>query len=115
LNPYTSSRGLTGIPLLDGVRPIAQEGLFSKEKMDVYPNPATNNVMLSFVPANRGISKMTLLTVDGKRVMEVNYGVSEAGKNYVKNIDVSKLVGGVYMIQLNTGDKTTIKKIIINR
>ncbi len=116
--PSSSSavnRVITSIPSLGAVRSITQEGLFSKEKMDVYPNPATNNVVLSFVPANTGISKIALLTIDGKRVMEINNGISEAGKKYIKNIDVSKLVRGVYMIQLNTGDKTTIKKVIITR
>ena len=116
--PSSSSavnRVITSTASLGAVRSITQEYLFSKEKMDVYPNPATNNVRLSFVPANTGISKITLLTIDGKRVMEINNGVSEAGKKYVKNIDVSKLVRGVYMIQLNTGDKTTIKKVIIAR
>ena len=116
--PSSSSavnRAITSTPSQEAVRSITQEDLFSKEKMDVYPNPATSNVVLSFVPANTGISKITLLTIDGKRVMEINNGISEAGKKYIKNIDVSKLVRGVYMIQLNTGDKTTIKKVIITR
>ncbi len=87
----------------------------SAEIMDVYPNPASDNLRLSVVPANTGRSKITLLTIDGKRVMEINNGITEAGKNYVKNIDVSKLVAGVYMIQLTTGYKITIKKLIITR
>ncbi len=84
-------------------------------RMDVYPNPASDNVRLSVVPANTGRSKITVLTIDGKRMIEINNGVTEAGKNYVKNIDVSKLVSGVYMIQLTSGYKTTIKKVIIAR
>jgi len=94
---------------------IIREVLISKDKMDVNPNPASNNVRLSFVPATTGIAKITLLTIDGKRVIEINNGVSEAGKNYVRNIDVSNLVAGVYIIQLNTGYKITIKKVIITR
>lgn len=90
-------------------------GEVSKEIMDIYPDPATDNVRLSVVPATTGRSKITLLNIDGKRVLEINNGVTEAGSNYVKNIDVSKLASGVYIIQLVTGYKTTIKKVIITR
>ena len=106
------SRATTSTASLEA---IIRKGQIRKDKMDVYPNPANNNVRLSFVPGNTGVSKITLLTIDGKRIMEINNGVSEAGKNYVKNIDVSKLVSGVYMIQLNTGYKVTIKKVVITR
>jgi len=90
-------------------------GTVSKEIMDVYPNPATNNLRLSVVPAITGRSKITLLTIDGKMLLQINNGVTEAGRNYIKNIDVSKLASGMYIIQLVTGYKTTIKKVIITR
>ena len=90
-------------------------GAVNKEIMDVYPNPSTDNIRLSVVPAITGRSKITLLTIDGKTVLEINNGVTEAGRNYVKNIDVSKLPSGMYIIQLITGYKTTIKKVIITR
>ena len=84
-------------------------------EINIYPNPASANFTLVYVPKQTGTSSISILTVDGKKVMEFNNGIWEAGKKYLKNIDVSKLVRGLYLVQLNTGDKTTVGKIVINR
>ena len=47
--------------------------------------------------------------------METSNGVREAGKKYVKRIDVSRLIKGVYIIQLIGTDKIITKKIIVSR
>jgi hypothetical protein len=84
-------------------------------EVQITPNPATNYIMLSFVPADTGNSDIVLFNIEGRKVFETNNGICEANKRYVKNIDVSKLVSGVYVVQLRSADKITIKKIIINR
>jgi hypothetical protein len=71
--------------------------------------------MLSFVPARTGSSEIVLFTIGGKKVLETNNGICEAGVKYQKKIDVSKLISGVYVVQLRSKDKITIKKIIISR
>jgi hypothetical protein len=96
-------------------RPVIQEARISEARMEVYPNPASTNIKLSFVPGSNGASKITLLTIDEQKVMEINNGILEAGKKYVKSIDISKFVSGVYLIQLTEGGRTTIKKVIITR
>ena len=87
----------------------------SEDKVRIIPNPATNYVNLSFVPASTGSFKIALFTIDGKKVFETNNGICEAGIKYLKKIDVSKLKSGVYMVQLKSTDKIIIKKIIIGR
>jgi hypothetical protein len=84
-------------------------------EINIYPNPASANFTLVYVPEQTGASSISILTVDGKKVMEFNNGIWEAGKKYIKNIDVSKLVRGLYLVQLNSGNKTTVGKIVINR
>src|SRR5688572_4537070 len=79
------------------------------------PNPASDNLTLAFVPGATGVSKITILTIEGKKLLEINNGVAEAGKRYTKKIDVSKLKNGIYLVQLSGGDKVTSKKIIIAR
>jgi len=86
-----------------------------QEEFRAVPNPATNYINLSFVPATRGSSKIEVVTIDGKKVLEINNGVCEAGIKYTKKIDVSKLVSGLYLVQLKTNDKIINKKIIIGR
>ncbi|MDN3654626.1 MBG domain-containing protein [Ferruginibacter paludis] len=83
--------------------------------LSIFPNPASADFTLVYVPAQTGASSISILTADGKQVMEFNNGVWEAGKKYVKNIDVSRLVRGLYLVQLKTGNNTTVKKIVINR
>jgi hypothetical protein len=87
----------------------------SDGEVQIIPNPATNYVMLSFVPARTGNSEIILFNIDGKKVFETNNGICEAGIKYLKKIDVSKLISGVYVVQLRSKDKITNKKIIINR
>jgi hypothetical protein len=83
--------------------------------IELYPNPATNSLTVSFVPAITGNSKIALLTIDGKKILEINNGIAKSGKKYYKKIDVTKLVSGVYLVQLTNNNKLTIKKIIITR
>ena len=87
----------------------------SAGEVQIMPNPATDYITLSFVPARTGSSDIVLFNIDGRKVFENNIGICEADKRYVKNIDVSKLVSGVYIVQLRSAGKTTVKKIIITR
>lgn len=86
-----------------------------KGDIQVFPNPASAYITLSYIPVSTGSSAIALFTIDGKKVMETSNGVREAGKKYVKRIDVSRLIKGVYIIQLIGTDKIITKKIIVSR
>lgn len=81
----------------------------------IIPNPASDHITLSFVPAFTGRSKVILFTIEGKKVFESDYGVCEADRSYQKNIDVSRFINGIYMVQLWNADKIITKKIIVSR
>jgi hypothetical protein len=83
--------------------------------MQLIPNPASNYVTLSFVPDRTGNSKVVLYTFDGRKVFETNFGNTEAAVRYQKTVDVSKLVNGIYLLQLWNEGKVTTSKIIISR
>jgi hypothetical protein len=85
-----------------------------KGMVNIYPNPATNHLLVSFVPEQSGNSKIMVYTIDGRKVVEINNGRTDSGMLYLKSLDVSKLTRGVYMLQLWSGNKVTIKKIIID-
>jgi len=99
-------------PITRVVNQTAEEKL--KGIVHIYPNPATNHIMVSFVPEQAGNSKIMVYTIDGRKVLETNNGRTDAGMLYLKSLDVSKLTRGVYMLQLWSGNKVTIKKMIIN-
>jgi hypothetical protein len=79
----------------------------------IHPNPASDLLNLSFVPSQTGISKLEMFTINGAKVFEADYGVCEAGNRYLKKINVSKLVNGIYLVRLSNAGTVTNKKIVI--
>ena len=72
------------------------------------PNPATNDVQLGneMLPAT---NMLKVIDLQGKEVMSLE-NVQAA-----QHIDVSQLVGGTYLVQIKSGDKTVSKKIVISK
>ncbi|MEO8412677.1 MAG: MBG domain-containing protein [Ginsengibacter sp.] len=83
--------------------------------VQIVPNPASSYITISFVPARTGYSKIALYSIDEKMVYESENGLHQAGKHYIKNIDVSKYSSGIYLVQVSGGDKTMSNKVIISR
>ena len=81
----------------------------------MYPNPASSLINIAFVPEVKGNSRIVLYTMDGKKAVEINNGIAEAGKSYLRTIDVGKLSRGVYFVQLWSGNKLRVGKFVINR
>ena len=117
--PISSSSAINRvITSSSSVQPAARQDvqdIAAKGDIQVFPNPASAYITLSYIPASTGNSAITLFTIDGKKVMEIDNGVREAGKKYVKRIDVGSLVRGVYVIHLIGTDKIVTKKIIVSR
>jgi hypothetical protein len=113
-DPSYVSRGIIGS---SSSRPAAVQDARATESkgIQVYPNPASETLTVSYTPTQTGNSKISIFTIDGKNVLEVNNGVWQAGKQYVKSIDVSRLLRGVYMIQVTEKDAVTNKRIILGR
>ena len=79
----------------------------------INPNPASGSISVSFVPVRTGASKIEIFTINGSKVFEKDYGVCEQGNRYIRQLDVSKLVNGVYLVRVWNGGKATNKKIVI--
>ena len=110
------SRSINNAPLVIALKPALTEvNVINSDEIKIYPNPASNFIQLSFVAGGNGSTEITLSTIDGKKVYGNDFGVCEKGKMYNRQIDVSKLTRGVYILQLITNNKITIKKVIINR
>ena len=103
-----SSRPVTSTMMLE-------ETQLSVKEFQLMPNPASDNITLSFVPSATGTSILTVYTIDGRKVIEFNNSVTEAGKQYTRKIDVSKFKNGVYLMRLQSADKVTVRKFIIAR
>jgi hypothetical protein len=80
----------------------------------IYPNPARNSAKILFSlsePHTIGFSVHDLL---GKRIMEAGSVAEIASGNYEKDLDLSSLPAGVYLLVLTTdkGEQTTQRLVI---
>ena len=94
---------------------MQEETQATAKEFQLMPNPATDNITLSFVPTATGTSIVKVFTIDGRKVIEFNNGIAQAGQQYTRKIDVSKFKNGVYLIQLLSADKVTVRKFVIAR
>ncbi|TAH01597.1 MAG: T9SS C-terminal target domain-containing protein, partial [Sphingobacteriales bacterium] len=75
-----------------------------KSTVAVYPNPASNSFNVSAQSDN---AKITISTLHGKVITIVNANAK------VTTIDSGNWAAGMYLIQVQTGAQTTVKKVII--
>ncbi|MBK6644051.1 MAG: Omp28-related outer membrane protein [Bacteroidia bacterium] len=91
------------IPAKNGTT-VGISDAYAAGRLSVYPNPASDDLYISGIPANA--SEVKVVNVIGKTVLEFdNY------ENQIK-ADISKLPAGVYFVNVTTGSKNMVKKFI---
>jgi len=80
----------------------------SNEKFDItrvslYPNPVTNQLHIETDQAK--IERIEIYTIGGKKVLDVNFLNDQP-------IDVSKLIRGLYLVKVETGNGSLTKKLV---
>jgi len=78
--------------------------------LKVYPNPALNNVTISWPLASKGANAtITVTDIQGKVV------ISAEMSNFTgaETLDVASLKAGMYMVEVSTGDVTMTEKLQI--
>ncbi|MBL7921173.1 MAG: T9SS type A sorting domain-containing protein [Bacteroidia bacterium] len=80
--------------------------------LNIIPNPAANNFNLQFTSDVSVSSEIVIQNAVGQVVLSKNYQVN-VGKNDVW-LDISNLSKGIYFLNLNTGNSTSTKKLVIN-
>lgn len=103
----TDNNGCTaaaGVAVLDThIGSVANEIAFS-----VYPNPATNQVLLTLDKVN------DKSTVDLKNVLgQILY--SRNVSTLQSTIDLAVLANGIYFIEVKQGDKKAVKQIVVSK
>lgn len=78
----------------------------AEQQIMVYPVPAHDHVLITLPYGKQQKSQISLCDINGK----VYFTGAATGSTY--NMDVSKLPVGVYVIQIISGDKRTVKKIV---
>jgi hypothetical protein len=88
------------------------ETRLAASNVNVYPNPAFNSIIISFLTGRDGAVCIALLDMQGRKVKEAFDGRLIQGRHEIK-INVSDLPGGIYICEVKTITSTLKKKIII--
>jgi hypothetical protein len=89
--------------------------LLNNPEVLINPNPATGYITVSFVPVRSANSKIEIFTINGRKVIETDWGICEAENRYIKQLDINKLPNGIYLVRVWNGGSVTNKKIVIAR
>ena len=82
--------------------------------LNAYPNPANNNVNISFSINQSSTVSVSVVSVTGDVVYNNNLGSITSG-SYNENINASQLANGVYFYTLTVNGNVTTKKLIISK
>jgi len=108
---YTDSNGCSG-SASDTMHVLACVGINENaiSAINIYPNPANNNININLSSIKQDKIVITLFDVTGKMVMnqQVNGGTITA-------LDVTNLSTGIYYITVQTNDNLFKNKISINK
>lgn len=90
---------------------VGMETIKNKEyAFNIYPNPATDHIFLSGEVKGNEKTKIQLIDALGKIMFSKNI---ENAENFIEPIDIKNLNAGFYLIQIQTGDQFTRKKLIV--
>ena len=79
--------------------------------MKMYPNPATNNVNVTFSSEESANAVLSVMNLMGQTVYTENVNIHE-GYNMV-NLSVNNFRSGVYMVNIKTNKGTSTQKLIV--
>jgi len=92
-------------------RPSGYNGRNDEWSLDVYPNPTSGIIALSFYAAERERFEISLTDFTGRMVFRKE-GQADAGMNDLI-YDFSDLAKGIYTVSVLTGNKSGFMKIVI--
>lgn len=93
------------------IDPTAVTGFEEVEGLRVYPNPATDKIVVEARDLKAGSVSISLYDVMGKLVRTADRSAS-AGNLYT-NVDVSGLAPAVYMLKVQQGAKASVVRIVV--
>jgi hypothetical protein len=80
--------------------------------LTAYPNPASNNVTVMFEMTKASDVEVTLVNMYGQTVATVAEGLMNTG-NHKFAVSTSELAGGIYFVNLRTGNSSMTEKLVI--
>ncbi len=80
-----------------------------------YPNPFNPSTEIKFSVEKTGQTTLEVYNIIGQKVATLFNGVAEAGQYHRVTLNAADLASGMYMYRLQTGEKTSIRKMLLLR
>lgn len=90
---------------------VGIDELDNVSEMGIYPNPAQDDLTISFGSLNNVQIQVSLLDQTGRVVM--NEAINGNSGTNAHRLDVSNLAAGLYQIRLTCGDRKVTRKVVI--
>ncbi len=87
------------------------DGFDNIEEINIFPNPTNHVAQVSFSLRQDDDVSLSLSDMSGRIIQTTTNPSLEAGTHHSR-IDLSKLNSGVYLLQIQTGEQSIIKKIV---
>lgn len=81
------------------------------ETFKLYPNPADDNLQLTFYLPEKGDTDISLFSLDGKKIYEEH--LKKFSGTFEKQIDVTDATSGIYYLRIVQNEKSFSQKMII--
>jgi hypothetical protein len=81
------------------------------KSLHLYPNPATNQVNLSWMSEKNDLMSVAVSSMNGYKLIDLRT-TSPKGLNNIQ-LDVSSIPAGIYLLELNNGDERVYRKIVV--
>jgi len=80
--------------------------------LSVYPNPSDGYFTVSLTPEGNEDVLITIQDLSGRMIYEQRFGSS--GEVFTVPVDIRGVAAGTYVLRLQSGDHSGIRKIIVN-
>lgn len=97
------------------VIPLASEPTVEQIELKLTPNPSSNGQFLMTAKFEKPVGNLTLsvMTLSGKEVSSMEY--QSVGKELNQLIDLSRFVGGIYLVRVQAGEEVIVRKAIYSK
>ncbi|HXS38030.1 MAG TPA: T9SS type A sorting domain-containing protein, partial [Flavipsychrobacter sp.] len=90
---------------------IANDTAAANDMVDIYPNPAHNNITISYASHSSQLLKISIKDINGG-VVHAESVMCNSGNSRRHSVDISSFAPGIYFVELTFGDQHVVKKII---
>jgi len=83
-------------------------------ELEIYPNPCSGTARLKYQIRDKCLTTLDIYQMSGMKIQRLLNEERVPG-TYELKIDVSDLESGIYFIKLMAGNRSTVKKLIVNK